>query len=51
MFDVALMLRFVMPVNAPSISAAPVIVRALLPPASVLWVLMVEPVRVRSPPL
>ncbi len=51
MFDVPLMLRFVMLVNAPSMSAAPVIDRALLPPAKVLWVLTVVAVSVRSPPL
>ena len=43
-------LRLVIPLNAPSMSAAPVIVKALPPPASVLWVLMVVPMRVASAP-
>ncbi len=51
MLEVPETLRFVMSVNAPSMSSAPVIVYALEPPAKVLCVLMVEPVSVRSPPL
>ena len=42
--------KFVTPVMSPSISVLPVIVRPLLPPARVEPVLMVEPVKVRSPP-
>ena len=46
MLEVPDTLRFVMPANAPSMSAAPVMVNALLPPAKVLCVLTVEPAKV-----
>ena len=45
------MLKLLRPLYAPSMLAAPAIVSALFPPASVLWVLIVLPVKVRSPPL
>ena len=49
-FDVPDTDKLVTPVIAPSISAAPVMVRLLLPPARVDPVLIVVPVKMRSPP-
>ena len=49
-FDVPDTDRVVNPVISPSISAAPIIVRLLLPPATVDPVLMVEPANVVSVP-
>ena len=51
MFAVPDTLKVVTPVMTPSMSAAPVMVKALLPPAKVLCVFTVEAVSVRSPPL
>ena len=42
--------KLVTPVMAPSMSALPMMVKLLLPPAKVEPVLMVVPVKVRSPP-